>query len=151
MGENRIESITEAERTWHRTRHMFVIMSITAPMVSTQLCADGLMLLEAPRHDDRGHREWLADLQAPHDAFVTWVRGFRDDTGVYLYRGPDYACDDDVRRAADWLASRMIEPDGPLWPDWLGTVGVHGGMRRGPLGTRWEPIEKIRTVHRERM
>lgn len=120
----RIASITEEERTWHRSRRMLVFIDHS--------------LHVAPPWDERGHREWFAEAGWAN-AYENNVRGFYDSTGLYLYKGADYRCDDDVRRAVrnnmDLISCQV--PAG---------LPVYGGMIPGLMGQRWEPIERLGTV-----
>lgn len=126
---------TQAERDWHRTRRMLVLI-------------DGFWFV-APPDDERGHREWFADSHVEH-AYETCVRGFIDETGVYLYKGSDYRLDDDVRGACEhdvaglWIIAKYDRYGLSLLL--RSGMPVYGGMVPGKLGERWDAIEKIAEV-----
>jgi hypothetical protein len=117
-------NITQAERDWHRTRRMFVFHN-------NKLIIAGLL-------DDRGHREWFAS-EGWAFAYEHDVRGFYDETGVYLYRGADYRCDAEVEQT--------VEYDGSLFEGIVAAgTPIYGGMVPGEMGVRWQPIKQLGVV-----
>lgn len=116
------ESTTEAERVWHRSRRAIVFHN-------------GELRFN-DKGDERGHREWFIDA-GWYTAYEGSVRGFIDETGVYLYQG-EYMVTDRVRATAKHLIAN------PLWPTGVAAgLPVFGGMLKSDVIGRWEPLEKL--------
>ena len=123
--------VMEIEEEFHRTRRMFV--------------KNGKTLLVARLGDPRSHEEWFKSYKDSEGWMRSYVRGFFDINGVYLYIQTD---------GSKWDVTEQVVQEAPkivwglhmlklkmshLYLDLLDGLPVYGGMVPGALGTRWFP------------
>ncbi len=120
--------MTEEEEAFHRSRRMFVVLNKT--------------IMYAPYNDRRSHEEWFKNYKCSDNWMTTFVRGFFDKRGVFLYQqtdGSKWDVTDLVIATAPYLAWSLNEFSSQLN---LGVPKGHplyGGMVPSIPGTLWTP------------
>lgn len=85
----------------------------------------------APANDERSHGKWMSDTGVGH-LYNKVIRGYADETGIYLYKGENFSLEiQDFRPARKaamivGLTLRLVQST-PVW----------GGVIPGQPGTRW--------------
>lgn len=100
----------------------------------------GTYLMLAKSGDLRSHKEWMTAEGVGH-LFNKVIRGYADDTGIYLYKGEDFTLPGEdleaARRGAMLVGLQLrLEPSIEVW----------AGVIPGPIGTRWRGRMKIGTL-----
>lgn len=112
----------KAERDFHDNREIFYCRKVD----------DNAFQLVECNTTGLSHHKWMVDICGmSEDTFENTVRGFKDNDGVYFYKGSEFKNDTDVEQAACAIGV-LFRPR-----------KIYCGMKPGEVGEKWQPIKEI--------
>lgn len=112
----------KAEQDFHDNREIFYCRKVDH---------NAFQLVEC-KTTGLSHHKWMVDICGmSEDTFENTVRGFKDNDGVYFYKGSEFKNDNDVEQAALALGALFLPRK------------IYCGMKPGEIGEKWQPIKEI--------